>query len=186
MPPTSPPRPGPLARPRSPSSAAPTWANRAHQCAVGDKAAHSSSTPGRTRAINFFALSPGREARTTLIFADLPGYGYAKISKSISAEWPKFIEPYLAERPTLSLCICLVDSNIPPQESDRQLIDFFRQTQRPFLVVATKSDRLSHNALAKSLAALRREHEIDEVLPVSAKSEAGTKALWPRLLAVAE
>jgi GTP-binding protein len=78
-----------------------------------------------------------------------------------------------------------VDSNIPPQPSDRQLIDFFRHTQRPFLVVATKSDRLSGNALAKSLAALKREHEVDEILPVSAKSEAGTKALWPRILSVA-
>ncbi len=79
-----------------------------------------------------------------------------------------------------------MDSNIPPQPSDRQLIDYFKQTQRPYLVVATKSDRLSHNALAKSLAALKREHELEEVLPVSAKSEAGAKALWPRLLALAE
>ena len=135
---------------------------------LGSKQAHTSSTPGRTRAINFFALHEGAgdriKPRPTLIFADLPGYGYAKISRSV----------------------CLVDSNIPPQPSDRQLIDFFRHTQRPFLVVATKSDRLSSNALAKSLAALKREHEVEEVLPVSANSEAGTKALWPRILAAAE
>ncbi len=157
---------------------------------LGSKQAHTSSTPGRTRAINFFALHEGAgdkiKPRPTLIFADLPGYGYAKISRSISAEWPKFIEPYLAQRETLALAVCLVDSNIPPQPSDRQLIDFFRHTQRPFLVVATKSDRLSHNALANSLAALKREHELEEVLPVSAKSETGAKALWPRLLALAE
>ena len=89
---------------------------------LGSKEAKVSSTPGRTRAINFFALHEGTEAkfavRPSLIFADLPGYGYAKISKSISAEWPKFIEPYLAEREQLALCICLVDTNIPPQESD--------------------------------------------------------------------
>ena len=131
------------------------------------------------------ALGEKKKARPTLIFADLPGYGYAKISKSISAEWPKFIEPYLAERETLALGVCLVDTNIPPQPSDKQLIDFFKQTQRPFLVVGTKSDRLSGNALAKSLAALKREHEVDEVLPVSAnKGEAGVKALWARLTAV--
>src|SRR5664279_179522 len=108
---------------------------------LGSKQAHTSSTPGRTRAINFFALHEGvgekMKQRPTLIFADLPGYGYAKISKSISAEWPKFIEPYLAERETLALAVCLVDTNIPPQPSDKQLIDFFRHTQRPFLVVAT-------------------------------------------------
>jgi GTP-binding protein len=122
-----------------------------------------------------------------MIFADLPGYGYAKISKSISAEWPKFIEPYLAERETLALGVCLVDTNIPPQPSDKQLIDFFKQTQRPFLVVGTKSDRLGGNALAKSIAALKREHEVDEVLAVSAtKGEAGVKGLWARLMAVAQ
>ena len=157
---------------------------------LGSKQAHTSSTPGRTRAINFFALHEGAgdkiKPRPTLIFADLPGYGYAKISRSISAEWPNFIEPYLRQRATLALAVCLVDSNIPPQPSDRQLIDFFRQTQRPFLVVATKSDRLSGNALAKSLATLKRAHEIDEILPVSTKTEVGAKALWPRLLSLAQ
>jgi GTP-binding protein len=157
---------------------------------LGSKEAHTSSTPGRTRAINFFALHEGvgekKKQRPTLIFADLPGYGYAKISKSVSAEWPKFIEPYLAERETLALGVCLVDTNIPPQASDTQLIDFFKQTQRPYLVVGTKADRLSNNELAKSLAALKREHGVDEVLAVSAKTDAGTKALWGRLMAVAE
>src|SRR6202166_3901378 len=79
---------------------------------VGEKAAKVSGTPGRTRAINFFALLD-ENRRRKLVFADLPGYGYAKISKSISAGWPKFIDPYLAERQQLKLCICLVDSNIP-------------------------------------------------------------------------
>jgi GTP-binding protein len=157
---------------------------------LGSKQAHTSSTPGRTRAINFFALHEGAgekmKIRPTLIFADLPGYGYAKISKSISAEWPKFIEPYLAERETLALSICLVDTNIPPQPSDKQLISYFKETQRPFLVVGTKGDRLSNNVLAKSLAALKREHEVDEVMAVSAKTDAGAKALWARIMAVAE
>jgi GTP-binding protein len=157
---------------------------------LGSREAKVSSTPGRTRAINFFALHEGAgekmKVRPTLIFADLPGYGYAKISRSISSEWPKFIEPYLAERETLALAICLVDTNIPPQPSDKTLIDFFKQTQRPYLVVGTKADRLSNNVLAKSVAALKRELEVDEVLPVSAKTDAGTKALWTRLMAVAE
>ena len=157
---------------------------------LGSKQAHTSSTPGRTRAINFFALHEGAGAKMkvkpTLIFADLPGYGYAKISKSISAEWPQFIEPYIAERETLALCVCLVDTNIPPQANDHQLITYLKQTQRPFLVVGTKADRLSNNVLAKNVAALKREHEIDEILPVSAKTDSGTKALWQKLMAVAE
>jgi GTP-binding protein len=157
---------------------------------VGSKQAHTSSTPGRTRAINFFALHEGSgdrmKVKPTLILADLPGYGYAKISKSISAEWPSFIEPYLAERETLALCVCLVDTNIPPQANDTQLITYFKQVQRPYLVVGTKADRLSNNELAKSIAALKREHEVDEVLAVSAKTDAGTKALWAKLMEVAE
>lgn len=157
---------------------------------LGSKEAHTSSTPGRTRAINFFALHEGAgekmKQRPSLIFADLPGYGYAKISKSISSEWPKFIEPYLADRETLALGICLVDTNIPPQPSDTQLISYFKQTQRPYLVVGTKSDRLSNNVLAKSIAALKRAHEVDEVLPISAKTDAGTKALWSRMMAVVQ
>src|SRR5580698_11042828 len=113
---------------------------------LGSKHAHTSSTPGRTRAINFFALHEGSgdkmKLRPTLIFADLPGYGYAKISKSISSEWPKFIEPYLAERETLALCVCLIDITIPPQGSDAHLLDFLRQLERSFVVVGTKADKL--------------------------------------------
>lgn len=147
---------------------------------VGEKAAKVSSTPGRTRAINFFQLSDEKQ-RTRLAFADLPGYGYAKISKSISAGWPKFIEPYLTERETLSLCVCLVDSNIPPQQSDGKLVDWLRHVNRNFVVVATKADRLSGNARTRNLAAIRSAFDLSEVLAVSAKTGAGIKELWSRI-----
>lgn len=147
---------------------------------VGEKAAKVSQTPGRTRAINFFALLDQSERRR-LLFADLPGYGYAKISKSISAEWPAFIEPYLAIRTTLKLCICLVDSNVPPQKSDQQLIDWLRAAGREFAVVATKIDRLSGNERTRNLLALKKGLELEEVLPVSAKTGYGIKELWARI-----
>jgi GTP-binding protein len=120
----------------------------------------------------------------TLVLADLPGYGYAKISKSISAEWPKFIEPYLAEREQLALCVCLIDSNIPPQSSDTQLLQFLREMQRPHLVVATKADKLSGNTLVKSLATLKKAHGEERILPVSIKGEHGVKGLWPEILQI--
>jgi GTP-binding protein len=155
---------------------------------LGSKEAKVSSTPGRTRAINFFALHDGTEAkfalRPSLIFADLPGYGYAKISRSISADWPSFIEPYLAEREQLALCICLVDTNIPPQESDTLLINALQSMQRPHLVVGTKSDRLGGNQLTKSMTALKNAHGVDKILPVSSKSANGVKGLWPEILSV--
>jgi GTP-binding protein len=147
---------------------------------VGEKAAKVSQTPGRTRAINFFALLDPRQ-QNKLIFADLPGYGYAKISKSISAEWPKFIDPYLAERETLKLCVCLVDSNVPPQPNDGKLIDWLRHVGRDFLVVATKIDRLSGNTRTRNLLSIRNAFDLDEVLPVSAKTGAGVKELWNRI-----
>ncbi|MES2393796.1 MAG: ribosome biogenesis GTP-binding protein YihA/YsxC [Acidobacteriota bacterium] len=157
---------------------------------LGSAAAKVSSTPGRTRAINFFALHEGTPqkftAKPSLIFADLPGYGYAKISKSISAEWPTFIEPYLADREQLALCICLVDTNIPPQPSDTQLIEALQQMQRPYLVVGTKSDRLGGNQLTKSIAALKKAHQVERVIPVSSKSEAGVKTLWPEIVRLIE
>ena len=147
---------------------------------VGEKAAKVSHTPGRTRAINFFALLDSSQRRR-LVFADLPGYGYAKISKSISAGWPEFIEPYLAIRSTLKLCVCLVDSNVPPQESDRQLMGWLRAAGRDFVVAATKIDRLSGNERTRNLLALKKGLELDEVLPVSAKTGYGIRELWTRI-----
>jgi GTP-binding protein len=148
---------------------------------VGEKAAKVSQTPGRTRAINFFQLFEEGKAKRKFIFADLPGYGYAKISKSISAEWPKFIEPYLAARPTLALCICLVDSNIPAQKGDEMLLDWLRSVGREFAVVATKADRLSGNERVRNLAALKKGLEVEELLAVSSKTGYGLKELWTRI-----
>jgi GTP-binding protein len=151
---------------------------------VGEKTAKVSRTPGRTRAINFFLVLDESRGKEKFVFADLPGYGYAKISKSISAGWPAFIEPYLADRSTLRLCVCLVDSNVPAQESDRQLMDWLRAAGREFVVVATKIDRLSGNERTRNLLALKKGLELDEVLPVSAKTGYGMKELWARIAEV--
>ena len=147
---------------------------------VGAKAAKVSSTPGRTRAINFFQILDERQ-RPTMNFADLPGYGYAKISKSISAGWGEFIVPYLQSRSTLALCVCLVDSNVPPQKSDAQLLDWLRAADREFFVVATKVDRMSGNERTRNLIALKRELGIEDILAVSAKTSHGVKELWARI-----
>ncbi|MGD0732833.1 MAG: ribosome biogenesis GTP-binding protein YihA/YsxC [Terracidiphilus sp.] len=147
---------------------------------VGVKAAKVSSTPGRTRAINFFEVTNPLQKQKKM-FADLPGYGYAKISRSISAEWPKFIEPYLSRRANLRLCVCLIDSNIEPQPSDGQLFEWLRANGRKFVVAATKIDRLSGNERTRNLAALKKAHQLDEILAVSAKTGYGIKELWARI-----
>jgi GTP-binding protein len=147
---------------------------------VGEKAAKVSQTPGRTRAINFFALKDPSNRRK-LVFADLPGYGYAKISKSISAGWSEFIDPYLGDREPLKLCVCLIDSNVPAQEPDAQLLDWLTGAGRAFVVVATKIDRLSGNERTRNLVALKKGLEVEDILPVSAKTGYGIKELWGRI-----
>jgi GTP-binding protein len=148
---------------------------------VGTKLARTSSTPGRTRSINFFEIRWPGKPRPELIFADLPGYGYAKISRQIAQEWPKFIEPYLQQRPTLALCLALIDVNVPPQESDRQLLEFLSASRRDFLVVGTKSDRLSNNQLQNAVRTFGEQYPMASLLPYSAKTGAGRDELWKRI-----
>jgi GTP-binding protein len=148
---------------------------------IGTKLARTSSTPGRTRSINFFEIRWPGKPRPELIFADLPGYGYAKISREISQEWPSFIEPYLKLRPTLALCVALVDVNIPPQPSDQQLLDFLSALGREFILVATKSDRLPNNQLQNALRALAKRYSSAQVIAYSAKNGKGRDELWARI-----
>jgi len=148
---------------------------------VDAKLARTSSTPGRTRSINFFEVRWPGKPRPEVIFADLPGYGYAKLSREISQEWPKFIEPYLNDRPTLALCLALVDVNVPAQASDRQLLSFLNASGRDFLLIATKSDRLSNNQLRNALKSLAETYPTATVIPFSAKTGAGRDEVWKKI-----
>ena len=150
---------------------------------VGAKIARTSSTPGRTQAINFFEIRWAGKPKPEVLFADLPGYGYAKVPRAITAKWGDFIEPYLNERETLTLCLALVDISIPPQESDHQLLDFLRTSQRRFCIVATKSDRLSNNQLQNSLRKFNQEYPAVKILPFSARTGAGKQELWQEIRA---
>ncbi|HTA25803.1 MAG TPA: ribosome biogenesis GTP-binding protein YihA/YsxC [Terriglobales bacterium] len=145
---------------------------------VGAKLAKTSSTPGRTRSINFYELRWPGKPQPEMIFTDLPGYGYAKISRQISSQWPGFIEPYLKERSCLALCLVLIDVNVPPQESDRLLLEFLSQSGRPFVVVGTKSDKLSGNQLNNSLRTLAATLPEAKIVPYSARTGAGLSDLW--------
>jgi|SRR5581483_1435014 len=150
---------------------------------IGSKIAKTSSTPGRTRSINFFEIRWAGRPQPELMFTDLPGYGYARISKEVSETWPSFIEPYLKDRPSLALCLALVDISVPPQQSDRQLLDFLQSSERPFCIVATKSDRLSNNQLKNALQAFSADYG-DRIVPFSARSGAGRNELWQQIRSV--
>jgi len=148
---------------------------------LGAKLAKTSSTPGRTRSINFFEVRWPGKPQPEVIFTDLPGYGYAKISREISSQWPSFIEPYLNERPCLALCLALIDISVPPQESDKRLTEFLQSSGRPFVIVATKSDRVSGNQLRNALRLSAENAANATVIPFSAKTGVGKEQLWQQI-----
>ncbi|MCB9681422.1 MAG: YihA family ribosome biogenesis GTP-binding protein [Alphaproteobacteria bacterium] len=141
------------------------------------KAARVSSRPGRTQTINLFQLGD------VLAFADLPGYGFAKVPDHVAAAWKPMIEAYLGERPTLRLVVQLVDARLPPQEMDAGLLDGLRAFDVPVLVVATKIDKLSKHQRKPALAVLRDGLDLpdDQPIPFSARSGEGYDAVWDRI-----
>jgi GTP-binding protein len=150
---------------------------------LGTKIARTSSTPGRTRAINFFEVRwPGKPA-PEVIFADLPGYGYARVPRDVSGQWGGFVEPYLKERRSLALCLALVDLNVPPQESDKQLLEFLLASERSLVVVGTKADKLSGNTLRKAIDTFTRNRPELRVVPYSARTGLGRDELWREIRA---
>lgn len=145
---------------------------------LGTKIAKTSSTPGRTRSINFFEVRWPGKPQPELVFSDLPGYGYARVPKEIYVQWSAFIEPYLKERHCLALCLALVDLNVPPQESDKQLVQFLQSAGRHFLMVGTKADKLSGNTLRKALDGFKESVPELRIVPYSARTGAGRDELW--------
>jgi GTP-binding protein len=103
----------------------------------------------------------------------------------VVAQWSKFIDPYLRERASLAICVALVDVSVPPQESDQRLLDFLRAADREFIVVGTKSDRLSGNKLKSAIKSLEQELGTKPVLPYSSKSGSGKAELWRAIRASA-
>jgi GTP-binding protein len=150
---------------------------------VGAKLARTSNTPGRTRSINFYEVRRAGQPQPEMLFADLPGYGYAKVSREISEDWARFVDPYLHQRSSLALCLALVDSNIPPQESDGQLLEFLAAKGRPHVIVATKCDRLSGNRLRQAMSTLEQAFPTAPVVAFSAKTGAGKEELWHQIRA---
>jgi GTP-binding protein len=145
---------------------------------LGTKIAKTSSTPGRTRSINFFEVRWPGKPQPEVVFTDLPGYGYARVPREVSGQWSSFVEPYLLERRCLALCLALVDLNVPPQESDKELLEFLQSANRPFLMVGTKADKLSGNTLRRALDTFTTAVPGLKIVPYSARTGAGRDELW--------
>ena len=133
--------------------------------------ARTSNTPGRTQSINFFLIND------SFYFVDLPGYGYAKVPKATRQGWGKLAEDYLSKRTKLALCIQLIDSRHRPSELDLELHDWLAFHDKPHVVVATKSDKLSSNQLRKSLSEICSSLEDSNVVAYSSRTGRGRDAV---------
>ena len=138
------------------------------------KAARVSATPGRTQAINLFKIGSG------CAFADLPGYGFARVPESVRAQWRRVIEGYLADRERLKLAIVLVDPRLDAQEMDVQLVNALGDMDLPTLVLATKIDKLTRNERTVRLAALvdALGLDADSLVPFSSHTGEGKDEVW--------
>src|ERR1044072_3154768 len=134
--------------------------------------ARTSSTPGRTQSLNFFVIND------KFRFVDFPGFGYARVPKEIKSTWGEMATTFLAKRRQLVLSIQLVDSRHEPTKQDLLLHKWLEESNKPRLVVATKSDKLSNNELRKNLGHIARVLNDDSVMAYSAKSGRGREELW--------
>jgi GTP-binding protein len=134
--------------------------------------AFTSQRPGCTQVINFYRVEPG------VHLVDLPGYGFARVPRSITDGWKQLIEHYLQERKTLVLSILLLDSRRGWMEKDLELKEWLEYHQQPYLVVATKIDKCNQKEEHHGLAGIRKEMSGGELVPFSAVTGRGAREIW--------
>ena len=137
--------------------------------------AKTSNTPGRTQLINFFTINE------RISFVDLPGYGFAKVPRSVKKDWGDMMEAYLKERPSLCLVIFILDIRRDPNDDDLSLRDWLEHYRIPYLYILTKSDKLSNNQAIARRKAIEKTLQISsEKKPIlfSAKTQKGKMDVW--------
>ena len=141
-----------------------------------------SRTPGRTREINFFRIN------NNFVLVDLPGYGYARISKEKKAEWRPMIESYLRRTTQLRGIVLLLDIRRDPSEDDRAMLDFLAEVEVPTIVALTKTDKLSKAAARESAVEIARSLALDaeQVIPFSAHTGEGRVELLEAITSLVE
>lgn len=120
------------------------------------KLARVSGTPGRTRNVEHFRVEPAKGQKQAWMLADLPGYGFAKISKAERAAWQDMIRKYLRERENMQCVFLLVDVRLEPQQNDLDMIQWLGTEGIPFVILFTKSDKLKQPAIMSNVALFRR------------------------------
>jgi GTP-binding protein len=141
-----------------------------------------SRTPGRTREINFFKVND------QFVLADLPGYGYARVSKTQKSEWRPLLKRYLANTPQIAGVVHLLDIRREPSQDDVAMLDLLAELEMPTIVVLTKRDKLSKKAAAERASAIARDLELDadQMIPFSAVTGEGRDELAGAIVSAVE
>lgn len=137
--------------------------------------ARTSSQPGKTQTLNFYNIE------SELYFVDVPGYGYAKVSKKDREKWGQMIERYFSDRPVLRGVISLVDGRHEPTELDCQMIDFLHYYDLPIFVCATKMDKIPRGKWNRTESQIRKKLALnpqDEIVLFSSVTKAGKEEVW--------
>lgn len=134
--------------------------------------AKTSSTPGRTQALNFI------DVNSALYFVDLPGYGYARVPDAVKKDWQQLIEGYLEKSGNLKLVILIIDSRRDPREEEAQFAEWLKLNCIPYSVVLTKIDKLKKGKRQKAYSVWQKFLGIEQVLPFSALSGEGKGGIW--------
>lgn len=143
------------------------------------KLVKTSSTPGKTQMINFF------DVNHQMVFADLPGYGFAKVPKAVQKKWEKLVEDYLMKRENLCVVILIIDIRRKPTELDLHMQEWLEQYDVDYILVPTKSDKLSQSEQSKQSKQIRAAflNESNNALTVySSKNQKGRNELWKLIL----
>lgn len=137
--------------------------------------ARTSSKPGKTQTLNFYLIE------NALHFVDVPGYGYAKVSKTERAKWGQMIETYITTREQLKVVICLVDLRHPPSKEDIQMYEFVKYYDLPVIVVATKADKIPRGKWNKHESIVKKALNFDpndQFILFSSETKMGKEEAW--------
>lgn len=137
--------------------------------------AKTSATPGKTQTINFFDID-GK-----YYFVDLPGYGFAKVPLAVKEAWGRLMTGYLRTRDPLRLVVVLLDLRHPPSDRDLEMLELIEEAEKPTVLVATKSDKLTRGERAGNLRTMRNKLGLDEdtlIIPFSSVTGDGKADLW--------
>ncbi|HEY2421062.1 MAG TPA: ribosome biogenesis GTP-binding protein YihA/YsxC [Neobacillus sp.] len=137
-----------------------------------------SSKPGKTQTLNFYLINE------VLHFVDVPGYGYAKVSKSERAAWGKMIETYITKREQLKAVVLIVDLRHPPSRDDVMMYDFLKHYEIPCVIIATKADKIPKGKWQKHLKVIREALDVDKndhMILFSSETGEGKDEAWALL-----